>query len=186
MGYSSIRQYVMGSDAVEREATPEEVEKLQAVVKEGLDAGAYGISFNHNPSHVDAFGRPIPCRLANFDELKAVVSMLKGRSAGTIQMSGNPNPSASIPDNADALAEASGRPVLWSSILQLFSQPEVWKERCSGGSPNGGEHGSVPHHRRVVHAEKCSYFRWFTGLESSAHQDPGRRHGRPPPAGNAR
>ncbi|WP_179137617.1 N-acyl-D-amino-acid deacylase family protein [Candidatus Entotheonella palauensis] len=129
MGYSSIRQYVMGADAVEREATPDEIEKLQAVVREGLDAGAYGISFNHNPGHVDAFGRPIPCRLANFDELKAMVSMLNGRSAGTIQMSGNPNPAASIPENADVLAQVSGRPVLWSSIIQLFSQPEVWKER---------------------------------------------------------
>jgi N-acyl-D-aspartate/D-glutamate deacylase len=129
MGYSSIRQYVMGQDAVERQATPEEIAQLQAVVREGLDAGAYGMSFNHNPAHVDAFGRPIPCRLATFDELKAVVSMLKGRSSGAIQMSGNPHPEASIAANADVLAHVSGRPVLWSSILQLYSQPELWKER---------------------------------------------------------
>ncbi len=63
------------------------------------------------------------------DELKAVVSTLQGRSAGAIQMSGNANPEASLAETADELSEMSGRPVLWSSILQLNSQPEVWKER---------------------------------------------------------
>ena len=142
MGYSAIRQYVMGLDASERAATPEEIDQLKAVVREGLEAGAFGLSFNHNPSHVAADGRPIPCRLADFDEVCAVSSELKGSPSGTIQMSGNPNPANSIADNADILAEESGRPVLWSSVIQNYSQPELWKERlqaaeaqAAAGSP---------------------------------------------------
>jgi N-acyl-D-amino-acid deacylase len=129
MGYSAVRQYIMGADASERAARPDEIAAMQAVVRDGLAAGAYGVSFNHNPAHIAADGRPIPCRLATFDEVLAIASVLHGSRAGTIQMSGNPNPAASIPDNADAVARASGRPVLWSSILQTSSQPELWQER---------------------------------------------------------
>lgn len=129
MGYSAVRQYVMGAAASERDATPDEIAAMQAVVREGLEAGAYGVSFNHNPAHIAADGRPIPCRLANFDEMLAIVSVLNGSQAGTVQMSGNPNPAAPIAENADTVARACGRPVIWSSISQMYSQPELWKER---------------------------------------------------------
>lgn len=129
MGYSAVRQYVMGAAASERGATPEEIATMQAVLREGLEAGAYGVSFNHNPAHIAADGRPIPCRLASFDEMLAIVSVLQGSRAGTVQMSGNPNPAVSIAENADAVARACGRPVIWSSISQMYSQPELWKER---------------------------------------------------------
>ena len=129
MGYSAIRQYVMGAEASERAATAEEITAMQAVVREGFDAGAYGVSFNHNPAHIAADGRPIACRLAPLDEVVAIASVLNGSTAGVIQMSGNPNPAIPISDHADVVARAAGLPVLWSSVLQTYSQPELWKER---------------------------------------------------------
>ncbi|MBI3329303.1 MAG: hypothetical protein HYZ81_21695 [Nitrospinae bacterium] len=94
MGYSAVRQDVLCPEAAEREASVDETAQMQAIVREGLPAGAYGVSFNHNPGHVAADGRPIPCRLANFQEVLAIASVLRGSRARLLQISGNPNPEA--------------------------------------------------------------------------------------------
>lgn len=129
MGHSAIRQYVMGDDASERAARPEEIEAMTRVARAGLDAGAFGFSFNFISSHAGADGRPIPCRLAKYEEVLAVASQLKGSRQGAIQINDNANPAKDPIDSADDLARASGRPVWWLPLLQFYSQPGVWKQR---------------------------------------------------------
>jgi N-acyl-D-amino-acid deacylase len=128
MGYSAVRQYVLGQEASERAATPDEISRMRDVMHEGLEAGAYGMSFNFNPSHIAADGRPVPSRLASFDEVLAMAELLQGSQAGVIQIIGNPNPGVPAPDNYDRIARTCGRPVLWLSVLQSYSQPELWRQ----------------------------------------------------------
>src|SRR5207302_10970015 len=44
IGHTPLRLYVLGDDAVEREATDDEVERMQAIVGEAMAAGAAGFA----------------------------------------------------------------------------------------------------------------------------------------------
>ncbi len=131
MGYSAIRLYAMGSDASERAATADEIQTMRAIIREGLDAGAYGFSFNFNPAHIAADGRQVPSGLASFDEVLAMAEVLKGSQSGLIQIIGNPNPPTPAPDNYDIIARTCERPVLWLGVLHSYSQPDLWRRNLS-------------------------------------------------------
>ncbi|MGH9084093.1 MAG: N-acyl-D-amino-acid deacylase family protein [Acidimicrobiales bacterium] len=81
IGHCALRRYVMGDDAQTREATPEEVERMAALVREAMAAGAAGFSSTHSPTHFDSADRPVPSRLSSLDELKAL-SEAAGRAGG--------------------------------------------------------------------------------------------------------
>lgn len=85
IGHTPTRLYVMGEEATEREASVDEVERMRAIVNEALDAGAIGFATSKSPTHVGYGGRPIPSRVAAYDEIKALVSTLQGRDHGILQ-----------------------------------------------------------------------------------------------------
>ena len=60
VGHSALRRYVMGDAAQEREATPEEIDRMVALVEEAMAAGAAGFSSTHSPTHFDSADRPVP------------------------------------------------------------------------------------------------------------------------------
>ena len=76
VGHSSVRTYVLGDDAPRRAATPAEVEQMCAIVRDAMDAGAIGFATSTSPSHNGASGDPMPSRLADDDELRALVGVL--------------------------------------------------------------------------------------------------------------
>src|SRR4029450_13873479 len=47
-----LRLYVMGEDATERPATPDEIARMRAIVREAIDAGAIGFATSKAPTHV--------------------------------------------------------------------------------------------------------------------------------------
>lgn len=81
VGHSSVRRWVMGAEASEREATGPEVEQMRVVVAEAMGAGAAGFSSSHAPTQLDGDDRPIPSRFAGLDELRVLVGEA-GRSLG--------------------------------------------------------------------------------------------------------
>ncbi len=81
VGHSSVRRYVMGEDAIRREATPDEIAAMRAIVREAMAAGAAGFSSSHAPTQVDGSGGPIPSRFASREELRALIEEA-GRSGG--------------------------------------------------------------------------------------------------------
>jgi len=115
MGHSAIRQFVMGAEASERAARPEEVERMRVLVQEGMKAGAFGITFNHNPSHVGADGRPVPSRLSTEEELLSLVKVLAGYDRGAVQIIGYPSQGivSSAQEGYMGMARAAGRPIMW-------------------------------------------------------------------------
>lgn len=74
VGHSLLRLWVMGDAAMQRSATPEEVTKLQALLRECLDAGAVGLSTSY--VDMDETLQPVPCRHADAGELDALASVL--------------------------------------------------------------------------------------------------------------
>ncbi len=51
IGHSAVRRYVMGEAAQERPATDDEVAAMKTIVREELEAGAIGLSFERNFRH---------------------------------------------------------------------------------------------------------------------------------------
>ena len=74
VGHSVIRLWVMGAEAQERAATPDEIAAMQVMLRECLDAGAVGLSTSF--VDVDENGRPVPSRFAQFEELDALCAVL--------------------------------------------------------------------------------------------------------------
>jgi N-acyl-D-amino-acid deacylase len=77
VGHSSIRLYVMGEEAAQRVATPEEVRAMQDVLRGCLDAGAVGLSTSF--IDVDENLLPVPSRFAHKSELDALAAVLGER-----------------------------------------------------------------------------------------------------------
>ena len=84
VGHSSVRRWVMGPDASEREATPDEIESMRRVVAESMQAGAAGFSSSHAPTQLDGDSRPIPSRLSGLDELRALVAEAGRHRGGSV------------------------------------------------------------------------------------------------------
>ena len=74
VGHSVIRLWVMGPDAQQRAAKPDEIAAMQVLLRECLDAGAVGLSTSF--VDVDEKARPVPSRFAQFDELDALCAVL--------------------------------------------------------------------------------------------------------------
>jgi len=74
VGHSVLRLWVMGDAAMQRTATPEEVVRLQALLRECLEAGAVGMSTSY--VDMDETLQPVPSRYADADELDALACVL--------------------------------------------------------------------------------------------------------------
>jgi N-acyl-D-aspartate/D-glutamate deacylase len=127
VGHIAVRHYVMGEDAVERNATPDEIAKMRALVRQGMAAGAVGFSTNQNPRHIREDKKPVASRLASDEELGALLDVLAEMNAGVIQLSGGGTDARGRIAYAAGMARRTGRPVLWQSISHSWSRPDHWR-----------------------------------------------------------
>src|SRR5947209_964121 len=81
-----FRHFVMGEASMERQATPEETRHIAALLAEAVDAGAFGFSSTILNQHVGFEGRPLACRNAGREELKAYSNVLQRRGKGAIEI----------------------------------------------------------------------------------------------------
>ncbi len=72
VGHSALRLYIMGDAAYERAATPDEIEQMCGLVREGIGAGAAGFSTSFSFAHRGVDGKPVPSRFAARDEVDAL------------------------------------------------------------------------------------------------------------------
>jgi N-acyl-D-aspartate/D-glutamate deacylase len=76
LGHTPLRFFVLGEDATERVATPDEVTRMEELVAEALAAGAVGISTSRTESHLGAYGKPVPSRVCDLDEIRRLAGVL--------------------------------------------------------------------------------------------------------------
>lgn len=74
VGHSVLRLWVMGDAAMQRTATEDELEKIKALLRECLEAGAVGLSTSF--VDMDETLQPVPSRYADAHELDALASVL--------------------------------------------------------------------------------------------------------------
>jgi N-acyl-D-aspartate/D-glutamate deacylase len=82
VGHSTVRRYVMGDAASERNATADELDEMCSVLAECLAAGGFGFSTANPPTQVDGDGRPTPPNYATREELIRLSGVV-GRHEGT-------------------------------------------------------------------------------------------------------
>ena len=114
LGHSSIRTYVMGAAATERAATPEEIAEMCAIVEQGMAAGAIGFATSTAPQHNGWAGVPMPSRLADDDELYALVGAMAKSGRGIFMLTkGNRTDVAYL----EKLAAKTKRPIMIAALL---------------------------------------------------------------------
>jgi N-acyl-D-aspartate/D-glutamate deacylase len=82
VGHCAIRRYVMGPEATDREATPDEIKQIVALLHESIEAGGLGFSTTLSNTHSDGDGNPVASRKASKDELIALCTAV-GEHDGT-------------------------------------------------------------------------------------------------------
>ncbi len=124
IGHTPIRLYVMGTDAVEREATADEVAQMRALVLEGLQAGAIAFATSVSNVHIGFSGKPVPSRLASRSEMVALAGAVGEAGTGIIHYNVARDPKF---DDYVAVQEASGATVCWTAVLA--GQLGPWRHR---------------------------------------------------------
>src|SRR3954462_385361 len=141
-GHSTIRTAVMGDDASSRvEPTPQELARMQSLVREALDAGAIGLASSFSPNHAGFAGRPMPSTIASESELRALAQPLGDKKRGIFVMATGPRATTEF---MESLAAATGRPAFMVTVLTMYNDaaPEVamgYYERCAAARARGNE-----------------------------------------------
>ena len=130
IGHSAVRYYVMGDECQKRAATDAEIEAMRDVVREGMAAGALGISVSRNQGHYDPQGVHVPALWAEEKELFAICDVLRELGTGIIQ-SGGGNGAEMKNGLMSRLSEATGRPVVYNNLNQSMRRPNEWKEQMA-------------------------------------------------------
>ncbi len=126
VGHTALRRMVMGKRAVNHEATPEEVEAMQELLRVCIREGGLGFSTTLSLTHNDAAGDPVPSRAASDEELYAladVVSEFPGTSIMLI-----PGVGAFDEETRERMTNLSlraKRPINWNLLNPVSGQREV-------------------------------------------------------------
>ena len=119
-GHSAIRTFVMGGDATERLATDEEIAAMAKLVREAMAAGAVGFASSTAEAHNGEGGTPMPSRLADDRELRALVRAMGESGRGLYMLTKGAR--TSIP-YLEEIAVESKRPVLIAAIFHSNTNP---------------------------------------------------------------
>ncbi len=130
IGHTAVRHYVMGDDCQKPGATEAQIKAMQDVVRDGMEAGALGLSVSREKGHFDPQGVLIPALWADESEIFALADVLRDMGTGTIQAGGGQY--VELKDGMmRRLAEASGRTVVYNSLSQTMRRPNEWKEHMA-------------------------------------------------------
>ncbi|HEY5400754.1 MAG TPA: amidohydrolase family protein [Trebonia sp.] len=118
LGHTPLRLFVLGGQ--ERAASGAEVTLMASLLREALEAGAIGFSTSRQPAHSGAYGRPVPSRFAEVDEVSAMAAVLGAAGKGVIQISIGPG---MFVNEFSALAVRYGVPVTWTALVTRTDKP---------------------------------------------------------------
>lgn len=121
-GHSSVRTFVMGEDARTRAARDDEVARMRALVRDAMAAGAVGFATSTSPSHNGDGGHPMPSRLADEGELRALAGALGDAGRGVFMLTKGGDTGVPF---LESLAAETGRPVMIAALLHNSTRPQA-------------------------------------------------------------
>jgi len=121
VGHSPVRLFVMGDEGYEREATPDEVTRMRAVVAEAMRSGALGFASSFSANHRGDGGRPVPSRHGTKDEFVQLASVLGELGCGAVAYA--PGQPVTWRDSYE-VQPAIGRPLMWTPMLTTYPEAD--------------------------------------------------------------
>ena len=120
-----FRHYVMGEASMERKASDAELAEVARLLGQAMDAGAFGWSSTLLNQHMGYGGRPLACRNASREELKAYCNVLRDRKKGAIEIAMTKQ--IGVMDDPelellDFMLEESRRPI---TFIAMFDRDDI-------------------------------------------------------------
>lgn len=131
IGHSALRTYVMGERAFTDAPSEAELEAMCRAVKEAVLAGAIGFSTSRTPNHITADDRPVASRVAEWNEVRAIVNAMGETGRGVFEIAGEspgrkPERIQDYHQRLLDLAVESGVPQTWG-MFSMRVAPELWR-----------------------------------------------------------
>ena len=115
--HGAVRAYVMGERGAKNEPpTPEDIEQMAAIVREGIQAGALGFTTSRTLLHRAVDGEPVPGTFASEDEVLGIGRVLGELGRGVFEMASDLAPEDRELAWVHQLARETGRPVTFAWI----------------------------------------------------------------------
>ena len=153
-GHSSVRTWVMGAEATERAATDDEIARMAALVREAMAAGAVGFASSTAEAHNGEGGTPMPSRLAEDKELRALVRAMGESGRGVYMLTKGSK--TTIPYLEEIAAEVK-RPVVIAALFHSNTNPTAaftWLQQVNEARARG--------HKLVAQTSCCPLSMDFT------------------------
>jgi N-acyl-D-aspartate/D-glutamate deacylase len=157
--HGAVRAYVMGERGAKNQpATPDDIEAMAAIVREGMLAGALGFSTSRTLAHMAIDGEPVPGTFAAEDELFGIGAVLGELGTGVFELApaGALGEDLAAPEREMAWMRALGakiqRPVSFV-LTQNDHDPGAWKrmlDLCAEAKAEGAEVRPQVHGRSVT------------------------------------
>ena len=146
--HGAVRAYVMGQRGINREeATQEEIDRMSQIVKEAIQAGAFGFSTSRTEKHRDSSGALTPSITAHKNELVSIANSMGELNSGVLQGISDFYDFESEFDIFKEMSQSSGRPIS-ITVEQMDQRPDWWHQLLDGieAAQNKGinMYGQVP------------------------------------------
>ena len=130
--HGAVRAYVMGQRGIDREeASQEEIEQMSQIVKEAIEAGAFGFSTSRTEKHKDSSGALTPSITAHKNELVSIAKSLGEIKSGVLQGISDFYDFETEFDIFKEMSKSSGRPIS-ITVEQMDQRPDWWRQLLDG------------------------------------------------------
>jgi N-acyl-D-aspartate/D-glutamate deacylase len=85
VGHSALRTWAMGERAFEQQATDDDLALMKGQLAQSLSAGAIGFSTSRSEHHETSDNRPVASRLASWEEVVALVDVMRASGTGIFE-----------------------------------------------------------------------------------------------------
>jgi len=131
IGHSALRTYVMGERAFTDVATEDDLKQMCSQVCSAVNAGAIGFSTSRTFNHITADERPVASRVAQWDEVRAIVNAMGETGKGMFEIAGetpgrDPERIRDYHQRLKDLAVESGVPQTWG-MFSVRAAPDFWR-----------------------------------------------------------
>jgi N-acyl-D-aspartate/D-glutamate deacylase len=143
-GHSAIRRVVMGERAVGEKCTPEELEKMKALLDASLAEGALGFSTTVAASHNDGDGNPVPSRWADPSEIVELARVVSKHEGTGLEFLPDLDFPQEMVELMTDISVAGQRPLNWNALAitgRADAEERAWRQLdvSSYARERGGE-----------------------------------------------
>jgi len=144
VGHCAIRRAVMGADAIGSEASPDQIDAMREMLREGLSAGGMGFSTSRAFTHSDGAGDPVASRWASRDEVLSLSEEVRAHPGTTLEFIFDGCLNGFEEDEIALAAEmsvAADRPANWNVLTVSASDEQNVRAQlaaCDAAAERGG------------------------------------------------